>query len=129
MYRNKEHLRRGTLVLSRISQIFDPLGLVGLILIREKIFMQKLWAENLHWDQPLSSQYLSKWHDYWESLSELHKLQIPRNVNPNNMANQFDLFGFGDASQSALGACLYAVSLDKYNNIHSHLICTKSRHP
>jgi len=32
---------------SRISQVFDPLGLVGFILIKEKIFMQKLWAEDL----------------------------------------------------------------------------------
>jgi len=28
--------------LSRISQVFDPLGLMGPILIRGKIFMQKL---------------------------------------------------------------------------------------
>jgi len=39
--------------------------------------MQKLWAENLHWDQPLSSQYLPKWYNYWESLSELDTQQIP----------------------------------------------------
>jgi len=41
------------------------------------------------------------------------------------MVNQFDLFGFGDALQSALGTCLYAVSLD--NNIHSHFVCAKSK--
>lgn len=71
--------KQGTLtkrvVLSRISQIFDPLGLVGPILIRGKIFMQKLWAEDLQWDQPLPHRYLAKWHDYWESLSELDPLQ------------------------------------------------------
>lgn len=123
--------KQGTLtkrvVLSRVSQIFDPLGLVGPILIRGKIFMQKLWAEDLQWDQPLPHRCLANWHDYWESLSELDTLQIPRNVNPKNGINQIDLFGFGDASQRALGACLYAVSVDEGNNTHSHLVCAKSR--
>jgi len=113
--------------LSRISQVFDPLGLVGPILIRGKIFMQKLWAEDLQWDQSLPSPYLSEWSAYCEQLSELNSLQIPRNVNCDNISDHFDLFGFGDASQSAIGACLYAVSLDKDGNVNSQLLCAKSR--
>ncbi|XP_039315259.1 uncharacterized protein LOC113005966 [Solenopsis invicta] len=44
-------------VLSHVSQIFDPLGLLGPVLIKGKIFVQKLWADDLQWDQPLPLQH------------------------------------------------------------------------
>jgi hypothetical protein len=86
------------------SQIFDPLGLLGPALIKRKIFVQKLWAEELQWDQPLPPQHQSAWHDYYESLAGAYLIRSLRNVNPDNIGEEFDLFGFGDASQSAFGA-------------------------
>jgi len=41
-------------VLSRISQISDPLGFVGLFLITGKIFMQQLWSGEVKLNQSLS---------------------------------------------------------------------------
>nr|XP_012235935.1 PREDICTED: uncharacterized protein LOC105680081 [Linepithema humile] len=38
-----------------------------------------------------------------------------------------DLVGFGDASEKAYGACLYAVSYDRNGRVTSHLICSKAR--
>jgi len=37
------------------------------------------------------------------------------------------LFRFGYASQNAIRACLYAVSIDDDNNVNSQLLCAKSR--
>lgn len=37
-------------ILSKISQIFDPLELVSSVSIKRKIFMQKLWTKDLDWD-------------------------------------------------------------------------------
>nr|CAI5832935.1 unnamed protein product [Callosobruchus analis] len=39
-------------ILSTISQIFDPLGLAGPIIITAKIILQKLWKLNLDWGDP-----------------------------------------------------------------------------
>jgi len=39
----------------------------------------------------------------------------------------FDLYGFGDASEVAYGACLYAVSTDRQGIIYSELICARSK--
>lgn len=35
-------------VLSRIAKIYDPLGLLGPVLITAKIFMQELWQLKMH---------------------------------------------------------------------------------
>ena len=40
-------------VLSIISAIFDPLGLLGPVIITTKIFMQQLWKKKFDWDDPL----------------------------------------------------------------------------
>jgi len=49
----------------------------------------------------------------------------PRNININNQMLMFDLYGFGDASEIAYGACLYAISIDRQGIIHSELICSR----
>ncbi|XP_018365360.1 PREDICTED: uncharacterized protein LOC108762729 [Trachymyrmex cornetzi] len=83
--------------------------------------------EELQWDQLLPAHHVAAWRKYHDSLSELNSLQLSRNVNPGNVAGKIDLFGFGDVSQSAFGACLYAVSTDQNGNINSHLLCAKSK--
>ncbi|XP_058827533.1 uncharacterized protein LOC131687460 [Topomyia yanbarensis] len=40
-------------VLSKMAQLFDPLGLVGAVIVSAKIFVQQLWAMNLSWDEEL----------------------------------------------------------------------------
>lgn len=114
-------------VLSQISKVFDPLGLVGPILIKGKRFMQQLWAEELHWDEALPEKFLSAWSSYSNSISEINTLKIYRNVNPENREEKVDLFGFGDASEIAYGACVYIINTKGDNNISSHLLCSKAR--
>lgn len=40
-------------VLSAISKIFDPLGLMGPIITRTKLIMQETWRTSCSWDDPL----------------------------------------------------------------------------
>ena len=44
-------------VVSIISTVFDPLGLVSPVMIKAKLFIQKLWSLNLKWDEELSVAY------------------------------------------------------------------------
>ncbi|XP_034935131.1 uncharacterized protein [Chelonus insularis] len=132
IFQYKTNLPKGSVttkreVLSKISQIFDPLGIVAPILINGKIFMQQLWSQNMSWDQPLSSEQLSVWEDYHLSLSHLGDIKVPRNIHPTNPEEKFDIFGFGDASEKAFGACLYAVSVNKQGNLQSYLLCAKAK--
>ena len=43
-------------VLARIASIFDPLGLLSPIVIAHKTFLQKLWQDNLLWDEQCPTQ-------------------------------------------------------------------------
>jgi len=43
-------------VLSNVSRIFDPLGLLAPIVIQFEIIFQKLWLLNLDWDYPLPTK-------------------------------------------------------------------------
>ncbi|XP_043271219.1 uncharacterized protein [Venturia canescens] len=89
--------------------------------------MQRLWLFDIDWDQSLPEESRTAWESYYASLSRINELRIPRNVVPGNSSDKFDIFGFGDASETAFGACLYAVSRDDEGNIHSHLICSKTK--
>jgi len=43
-------------VLSTIATIYDPLGLVGPVIVTAKIIMQRLWQHKLEWDDVLPIQ-------------------------------------------------------------------------
>lgn len=51
-------------ILSTVSQIFDPLGLVGPAIIRAKIIMQSLWQLQLDWDESLSQDLHTIWIEF-----------------------------------------------------------------
>jgi len=52
---------------------------------------------------------------------------IPRCIRKINSTGKVDLFGFGDASEKAYGACMYAVTRNTDGNVQSRLLCAKSR--
>lgn len=112
--------------MSKVSQIFDPLGLVAPLLIKGKMIMQRLWEHDLDWDQVIPEELKTAWEDYCINLQRVHELRIPRRA-IHGSASKFDIFGFGDASEKAYGACLYGISTDEKGNVHSHLIISKTK--
>ncbi|XP_071579802.1 uncharacterized protein [Temnothorax nylanderi] len=115
------------LVLSKIAQIYDPLGLLGPVVIIAKCIMQSMWQIKTGWDEVLPTELETTWKEYYSSLPQINDVKIPRNVNPENVSGQFDLVGFGNASEKAYEAVLYAVSQTSEGTTQSHLICSKSR--
>ncbi|XP_059058258.1 uncharacterized protein LOC131851732 [Achroia grisella] len=93
-------------VLSRIAQIFDPLGLLAPVIINAKILMRSLWSTGLEWDSLLPSEIESKWIDFIENIQSLNELKIPRYYF-SDIPLEIMLLGYGDASSQAYGACVY----------------------
>lgn len=113
-------------VLSFISSIFDPLGLLTPCTIIAKIFIQELWMLQICWDSELPAELASQWSKYCQDIITLNDLRICRQVICNNFQS-IEIHGFCDSSQKAYGACVYLRSIDPNNHIHVHLLCSKTR--
>nr|CAI5846278.1 unnamed protein product [Callosobruchus analis] len=113
-------------VLSIISRVFDPLGLISPIIITFKILLQRLWQQNLGWDEPLPRALLDTWQDCVRHLGSINELKIPRLTFIDKVV-YVELHCFSDASQAAYGACVYVKSVNNAGQSVVNLICSKSR--
>lgn len=111
--------------MSAIGSFFDPLGLAGPITVRAKEFLQKLWKENLKWNDPIPDNLLKSWKIFYEQLVLMPPIQINRNLKTCN-AQQIQLLGYCDASQIAYGCCIY-IKVTHGNQVTTTLLCAKSR--
>lgn len=113
-------------ILSTVSQIFDPLGLLSPCIIIGKSIMQLLWQEKLGWDDIIPKSISDKWIKIQRDLSVLNNLQIPRHILCQNPV-LVQLHGFSDASEIAYAACIYAKAVDCNGDSHVNLVCAKSK--
>jgi hypothetical protein len=121
-----ERLSKRT-VLSVIAQLFDPLGLVSPIIVKAKIILQKIWSQNLDWDQEIPEELSILWYDFINTLSELNNVAISRCVISVKNPISVQLVGFADASTAAYGACLFIRAINHNAEISVHLLYAKSR--
>ena len=115
-------------ILSDISRIFDPIGLLSPVIITAKLFMQEIWLiKDIGWDQPVPEALLIKWNQYRLSLRALNQLSIARRVLSGDNKQTHELHGFSDASERAYGACLYIRTIQEDGTAIVNLLCSKSR--
>jgi len=114
-------------VLSCIARIFDPIGLVGPVLITAKLFLQKLWKGSHDWDEPLTDDLLNLWTEICITLNDMPNLPIPRHYFNSTVPSKVELVGFCDSSLQAYGACVYIRGIYNNGSISSTLVISKSR--
>ncbi|XP_025602297.2 uncharacterized protein LOC112694947 [Athalia rosae] len=114
-------------ILSTISEIYDPIGFIGLVIMQAKVLLQELWIWKIAWDEAVPASIETTWNNYYGTLGELNRLEITRNVNPRNGAAYVLLHGFGDASEKGYGACIYALSYNENGEASCLLVSSKSR--
>lgn len=113
-------------VLSEISQIFDPLGLLSATIIFAKIILRDIWLDKIDWDQSLSHTLHTRWLQFRDDLPALNNLNIDRQVTCKGFISA-EIHGFSDASSHAYGACVYVKSLNNNNEAFVSLTCAKSK--
>ncbi|GFR01661.1 integrase catalytic domain-containing protein [Trichonephila clavata] len=91
-------------VLSFISKLYDPLGLLQPIIIKAKMMIQKIWLLKIDWDQNLPRQEIENFQRYVAELHQLKDLKIPRCILLKDSV-AVHLIGFADSSAQAYGAC------------------------
>ena len=108
-------------VLSIISTVFDPLGLISPVMIKAKLFIQKLWSLNLNWDERLSESLTNEFRIICSNLDHVSEFCCPRFV----ITPKFnELHVFCDASKAAYGFAVYVTDLSKKS---SDLLLSKAR--
>ncbi|XP_053685891.1 uncharacterized protein LOC128735430 [Sabethes cyaneus] len=119
-------------VLSIIATLFDPLGLIGAVITRAKIFMQLLWrledqeGNKLGWDCPLPTEVEDEWRVFHEQIPLLNNLRIERYVMIcSTVCVQIHMFS--DASERAFGACAYMRTKDTSGKIKIAILSSRSR--
>uniref|UniRef100_A0A182PWL1 DUF5641 domain-containing protein n=1 Tax=Anopheles epiroticus TaxID=199890 RepID=A0A182PWL1_9DIPT len=93
-----------------VMSLFDPLGLIGPILIHGRILMQDLWRDNLDWDSKMGDIEFEKWQRWIDLIQTINALEIPRiyfsNINLLE-GKTLQLNVFTDASELAYGCAAY----------------------
>jgi len=97
-------------VVSVVSSLYDPLGLVTPVTIRFKIFMKELCETVADWDQLLTGDTLQKWQCLVTELQGGWTITIPRYLCYCRTVVEevsYELHGFCDASLKAYAAVIY----------------------
>ena len=92
-------------LLSLVSSVFDPLGLVSPITIAGKILVQAAWRAESSWDDPLPEEFINKWVELNKNFQDLASLSVPRAVA--FKCHNYQLHVFCDSSTSAYGCAVY----------------------
>ncbi|GFQ73516.1 integrase catalytic domain-containing protein [Trichonephila clavata] len=116
-------------ILSVVGRIFDPIGILGPLVIKLKCLLQDLWTLGVDWDSELPPKLRHKWQQWSIEAEGLTKIKIPRFYlgDVDQELSSVDIHCFSDASKSAYGTILYLRFVTCNNKIETSFICSKSR--
>ena len=105
-------------IVSIVSSIFDPCGILAPFVFRAKCFIQELWRHGSDWDDRLPEIFESAWNAWLQELLSLNNFELPRhhfNLSPHT--TNIEIHMFTDASIKGFGAVAYIrypTSSEKY---------------
>ena len=92
-------------VLSAVSTIFDPIGLLAPFILKVKQLIQSMWRLKIGWDDKLPPLQAECWGKWLKSLFNINQVHVPRcynNLNKGMLA--YEVHIFFDAPELAYGA-------------------------
>lgn len=89
-------------IVSCVSQLYDPHGYIGPVIVIGKVIIQMLWKAKLEWDEAGGDDLVKTWALYWEEIKHLEKFRMDRWVGTSDELKT-KLIGFSDSSQMAYG--------------------------
>ncbi|XP_065074711.1 uncharacterized protein LOC135698594 [Ochlerotatus camptorhynchus] len=124
---NKDDVITKRIALSDSARLYDPLGLVGPVIVLAKCFMQELWMNKKTWDEPLEEELQQRWVRFRSELTAVETIAVPRWVIPIPQPVVIEAHGFSDASLRAYGACIYLRVVSPSGEISVQLLTSKSK--
>ena len=117
-------------VLSCLSKIYDPCGLVSPVVTPLKIIVQDCWKEKLGWDEEASVDLRRRVEEVLKGFSGGNQLRVNRwlGITPSQYKDtRVSLHVFTDASSRAYAAAAYLRVADVKGNITVNLVASKCR--
>lgn len=112
-------------LLSEISKLYDPLGWIAPITTKLKILFQKIWQENIGWDDLVPNNIASEWEKVRNDLDIICEFKIPRWLGT-QQSDVIELHGFCDASQHAYG-CVVHARISRKSSVQITLVAAKTK--
>jgi len=114
------HVVSKRVILSEVAKLFDPLGLLGPVIVIAKLILQDLWQLAIQWMAVLQDNH-TRWIALRTQMSNLNQLKIPRCIKFNVHQPIVEVHGICDASHRAFGACIY---LRTKFGLNDQLLCS-----
>ena len=94
-------------VLSLVSAVYDPIGIVAPFTIKARLLLKDIWRlSGQQWDDNLPDDIVTKFLDWSKELSTLNEITIPRSYFCQTLET-IELHVFGDSSQDAFSAVAF----------------------
>ncbi|GFV99126.1 integrase catalytic domain-containing protein [Trichonephila clavipes] len=121
-----KHIYTKREVLSVITKLYDPLGFLGPVIGKAKVFLQQLWQCKLDWDDVLPNSIANEWREFVTTLKCIEEVKINRFIMADNNV-RIVLQGFADASEAAYGAVVYLQCFLHNGAAKVSILASKSR--
>ena len=94
-------------VLSLVSAVYDPIGLVAPYTVQARLLLKDIWRlSGQQWDDDLPDEIVTKFIEWSEELTMLGEIEIPRSYFEGRVESM-ELHMFGDSSQDVFSAVAF----------------------
>ncbi|KAK5928662.1 hypothetical protein CgunFtcFv8_013710 [Champsocephalus gunnari] len=127
MIKDKPITRRG--ILSMVSSIFDPLGILAPVVLSAKMILQDLYRRELGWDDIIPAAAAQEWNNWLKELCNLEEFKVDRCLKPVDFGEvtSAQLHHFADASEDGYGTVTYLLLHNIKAQVHCVFIMGKAR--
>ena len=116
-------------MLSVVSSIYDPFGLVSPFILEGRQIVQKLCFSKFNWDKSVNEDIKKHWKNWMCKLKSLKNITLNRCYKPAGFGKVVNccLHYFSDTSERAYGQATYIRLVNKIGKINCSLAMGKSR--
>lgn len=115
-------------IFSDVQKLYDPLGWLSPSIITAKLLMQKLWLEQVSWDDKINQDLADEWARIRADFKLINDISVERWIHTTAKNKEcIQLHGFSDASSRAYAAVVYARVPDPNGEIHISLMAARTR--
>ncbi|XP_019633454.1 PREDICTED: uncharacterized protein LOC109476879 [Branchiostoma belcheri] len=126
--KDKPATKRG--ILSTVSSMYDPLGLIAPATLQPKLLLQDLCREGTTWDEEIPDKHIESWRQWEVELPLLSRsFTVSRCVKPAGFGTptSVQLHHFADASEVGYGTASYMRIGNQEGRVHCTLLMGKAR--